>query len=92
MRFFVGLLVAWALAGSGAAAKEKCPERPTCRGCGCKGGPGYRGPDGRCVGFKALAKVCGDPPSLRCTFENAPGTGANRDCALGIAPEAAKER
>jgi len=41
------------------------------------------------VGFKALAKVCGDPPSLRCTFENAPGTGANRDCALGSGPVAA---
>ena len=61
-----------------------CPERPACRGCGCQGGPGYRGPDGKCVGFKNLTKVCGDPPESRCTFENAPGTGANHDCALGL--------
>ena len=60
-----------------------CPERPACHGCGCKGGPGYRGPDGRCVGFKALAKTCGTPPETRCTFENARGTGLNRDCVLG---------
>lgn len=65
-----------------------CPERPACKGCGCKGGPGYRGPDGKCVGFKQLTKVCGDPPDLRCTFENAPGTGENRECALGRPDEA----
>ena len=59
-----------------------CPERPPCRGCGCKGGPGYRGPDGKCVGFRNLLKVCGNPPETRCVFENAPGTGANRECAL----------
>ena len=58
-----------------------CPERPPCHGCGCKGGPGYRGPDGDCVGFRELDKVCGNPPA-RCVFENAPGTGANRECAL----------
>lgn len=64
-------------------AHARCPDRPACKGCGCKGGPGYRGPDGRCVGFKQLSKVCGNPPETFCTFENAPGTGANRDCALG---------
>ena len=64
------------------AAWAACPERPPCKGCGCKGGPGYRGPDGRCVGFKALDRVCGIPPETRCRFENAPGTGANRECAL----------
>ena len=63
-------------------AQARCPERPRCSGCGCKGGPGYRGPDGRCVGFKDLAKICGTPPESRCTFENAPGTGLNQDCAL----------
>ena len=40
-----------------------------CEGCGCKGGPGYRGPDGRCVGWKRLNKVCGVPPTTRCTAE-----------------------
>jgi hypothetical protein len=59
-----------------------CPERPRCSGCGCAGGPGYRGPDGRCVGFRRLAAVCGDPPTTRCSFENAPNTGLNHDCAL----------
>ncbi|PZQ10193.1 MAG: hypothetical protein DI565_20165 [Ancylobacter novellus] len=73
----VGLAAAPAVAVEGG-----CPERPACRGCGCKGGPGYRGPDGRCVGFRNLAKVCGSPPETNCVFENAPGTGLNRDCAL----------
>jgi len=58
-----------------------CPERPACQGCGCKGGPGYRAPDGHCVGFRELDKICGNPPT-GCVFENAPGTGANRECAL----------
>ena len=67
---------------SGLSAPAQCPERARCRGCGCRGGPGYRGPDGRCVGFRELARVCGKPPERRCVFENAPGTGANRECAL----------
>jgi len=33
----------------------------------------------RAGGFKELDKVCGNPPS-RCVFENAPGTGENREC------------
>ena len=64
------------------AAAEGCPERPACHGCGCKGGPGYRGPNGQCVGFKNLNHVCGVPPTTHCTFENAPGTGANAECAM----------
>ena len=80
---FAGLLLLMPL-----EAGAQCPDRPACRGCGCKGGPGYRGPDGTCVGFKDLARVCGDPPTSRCAFENAPGTGLNRDCALGKKPQA----
>ncbi|RIK21821.1 MAG: hypothetical protein DCC51_05845 [Anaerolineae bacterium] len=64
------------------APAVECPDLPPCRGCGCRGGPGYRGPDGRCVGFRELDRVCGRPPERRCAFENAPGTGANRECAL----------
>jgi hypothetical protein len=71
----VALSFAWPIAVGHAA----CPERPACTGCGCKGGPGYRAPDGHCVGFNELDKVCGNPPT-RCVFENAPGTGANREC------------
>ncbi|MDB5597845.1 MAG: hypothetical protein JWM36_4806 [Hyphomicrobiales bacterium] len=89
----LGLLLVL-VAAPGLAHGETCPERERCTGCGCAGGPGYRGPNGQCVGFKALVKVCGSPPTLRCIFENAPGTGANRECALappakrrGAAPE-----
>ncbi|WP_377288447.1 hypothetical protein [Rhizobium sp. SG2393] len=80
---FVMALCSLVLPDAGKVAFAACPDRPACRGCGCKGGPGYRGPDGRCVGFKALDKVCGIPPETHCTFENAPGAGENRDCALG---------
>lgn len=65
-----------------ADASAACPERPACRGCGCKGGTGYRAPDGHCVGFREFDAICGRPPHAACTFENAPGTGENRDCAL----------
>ena len=30
-----------------------------CHGCGCKDGPGWRGPDGLRVSKALLAKVCG---------------------------------
>jgi len=75
---FVGLLSP--VAASHAAG---CPERPSCTGCGCKGGPGYRvNATGECVGFKVLKAKCGNPPTQKCTFENAPGTGLNKECAL----------
>ena len=32
-----------------------------CKGCGCKGGPGWRGPDGFCVSQAKLAEICGSP-------------------------------
>jgi hypothetical protein len=74
----VVLSFAWPIAVGYAA----CPDRPACKGCGCKGGPGYRDrPGGYCVSFAELDKICGNPPT-RCVFENAPGTGANRECAL----------
>lgn len=46
-----------------------------CTGCGCRGGPGYRGPDGRCVGFASLKSICGDPPETRCKKEGSSGAG-----------------
>ena len=48
-----------------------------CSGCGCRGGPGYRGPDGKCVGWAELARKCGSPPTKRCTPEqvNSPPSG-----------------
>lgn len=43
-----------------------------CRGCGCKGGPGYRASDDRCVGYADLIRKCGSPPHAGCTRECAP--------------------
>lgn len=40
-----------------------------CSGCGCKGGPGYRGPNAQCVGWARLNKVCGNPPTKKCRAE-----------------------
>lgn len=37
--------------------------------CGSRGGPGFRGPNGKCVGWKQLGKVCGNPPTSRCSYE-----------------------
>jgi hypothetical protein len=37
--------------------------------CGERGGPGYRGPNGKCVGWQELGRVCGSPPTARCTPE-----------------------
>lgn len=42
-----------------------------CRGCGCKGGPGWRvHATGQCASFRNLAQNCGSPPSeALCTYE-----------------------
>src|SRR5262245_18269738 len=40
-----------------------------CQGCGCKGGPGWRGQNGQCVSHANLTKDGGWPPSIRCTYE-----------------------
>jgi len=56
--------VAAAIKGAGQCAT-------VCRGCGCKGGPGYKGPRG-CVGWTDVISVCGPPPHARC----------ERQCAL----------
>jgi hypothetical protein len=53
-----------------------------CSGCGCRGGPGYRGPDGRCVGWASLGRTCGNPPTTRCSAEG-PNAGAEAAAALG---------
>jgi hypothetical protein len=48
-------------------AQEVC----RCKGCGCKGGPGWRGPDGYCVSQAKLAEICGSPPGGACKQEAA---------------------
>ena len=50
-----------------AAEADSC----RCHGCGCKGGPGWRGQNGQCVSHANLTKDCGLPPSTRCTYEGA---------------------
>src|SRR5207245_752438 len=52
--------------------------------CGTKGGPGYRGPDGRCVGWASLSRTCGSPPTLRCTPEE---TNPRADEAAAKSPK-----
>lgn len=54
-------------APSTAFAEEAC----RCKGCGCKGGPGWRGPDGACVSTAKLAEICGSPPGAACKQEAA---------------------
>jgi hypothetical protein len=55
-----------ALVGTLASATVSLPAGAT---CGERGGPGYRGPDGKCVGWANIGKVCGNPPSTHCTAE-----------------------
>lgn len=58
----VGVLAAaLALMGDGTEAASRC---------GSRGGPGYRGPNGRCVGWDQLGRVCGSPPTTYCTSES----------------------
>lgn len=51
------------------------PCQVVCRGCGCKGGPGYRGPPtarspkGECVSWATIIRVCGPPPHSDCVRE-----------------------
>jgi hypothetical protein len=63
-----------------------------CSGCGCRGGPGYRGPNGRCVSWSDIGRTCGDPPSTRCLPEG-PNAGAEEAAKLGAkAIEASKPK
>lgn len=40
-----------------------------CSGCGCRGGPGYRAPEGKCASWKDIARKCGTPPETKCKDE-----------------------
>jgi hypothetical protein len=71
--FLAGFLVLFSLSfgllavTSVSFAEEAC----RCKGCGCKGGPGWRGPDGFCVSKAKLAMVCGTPAAAPCKQESA---------------------
>jgi hypothetical protein len=58
-----------ALAFTAVLALAEPASAQRCSGCGCKGGPGYRGPNGQCVGWRDLDRICGKPPTLRCKPE-----------------------
>ena len=62
--FVLGLF--FVAATSAAFADDAC----RCKGCGCKGGPGWRGPDGMCVSKSALAETCGSPAGAPCKQES----------------------
>ena len=53
-----------------------------CKGCGCKGGAGWRGPDGTCVSKSALAQVCGTPAGAPCKQEAATRVCFGKQSAL----------
>lgn len=55
--------------------------------CGDRGGPGYRAPNGRCVGWADIGKTCGSPPTKNCIAENA-SQGAQSAADHGVKIEA----
>jgi hypothetical protein len=54
------------LANVHAEAQRKSKCRIVCKGCGCKGGPGYLDKYKRCVQFSDLNQRCGPPPHSKC--------------------------
>lgn len=59
--------------------------------CGDNGGPGYRNQSGKCVGWEALARQCGNPPSTKCTAERV-AEGSQEAAAKGAAVRSLMER
>lgn len=57
--------------------------------CGDRGGPGYRGPNDKCVGWAELARVCGSPPTVKCKAETV-ATGSKEAAAHGAEIQALK--
>ena len=64
-----------------------------CKGCGCKGGPGWRTKSesldkkGHCVSWKGLTNECWDDPSNRCVYEGTTQVcPSERGCGRGGGP------
>jgi len=55
---------------------------PAHAACGDRLGPGYRGPDGKCVSWISIARVCGCTLPGRCTAEKV-RPGADKAAKLG---------
>ena len=53
-----------------------------CQGCGCKGGAGWRGPDGARVPRASLAQICGTPAGAPCKQESASRVCYGKQSAL----------
>ncbi len=70
------------IVGNFVKGKGQC--EATCKGCGCKGGPGYR-KDGKCVGWADVERKCGKAPHKGCQRECTKVVAAGLDRALGIA-------
>jgi len=58
------------------------------KGCGCKGGAGWRGPDGVCVQKAMLSQICGSPAGAPCKNEAAARVCFGKQSSLSK-PEAA---
>ena len=56
-----------------------------CKGCGCKGGPGFRATNGECVAWADVVEKCGGPPHNDCTKECVPVVKACVGRAFGRA-------
>ena len=65
------ILISLGFAGFSAPSAGFAQEACRCKGCGCKGGPGWRGPDGACVSIAKLAEICGTPAGTPCKQEAA---------------------
>lgn len=61
---------------------------PAIATCGDHGGPGYRGPDGHCVSWAALRRVCSVPPTKNCTPEQVADGASAGEAAQGAAAAA----
>ena len=65
------ILISFGFTGLAAPLTGLAQEVCRCKGCGCKGGPGWRGPDGTCVSTAKLAEICGTPAGTPCKQEAA---------------------
>jgi hypothetical protein len=64
---------------------------PALSACGDRGGPGYRSKAGRCVGWEALVRECGNPPATKCSAENV-SEGSGEAAAKAAAIRSQMER
>jgi hypothetical protein len=64
---------------------------PAYAACEERGGPGFRDQNGHCVGWAQLGRVCGSPPTTRCTVE-LKGDGADEAADFGVKAIEAKNK